>query len=138
MSTSKKTCMIVVGLTFLALFSLSGCGGGGGGPTGPATPPQLTGYTVGNQQPVHPGATIILHIDYIDPSSTMNEGVAYITYSEGTYQSTVSNAPGSSGTMLVSFELSPLVAPGQLLVEVWVQNRAGSSSNTIQILLTVD
>jgi hypothetical protein len=123
-------------LTVLSLFSLSGCGGGGG-PTGPANPPQLTGYEVQNQQPVHAGATIILNIDYIDPSATMNDGIAYITYSAGTYQSTVSNAPGSSGTCLVSFELSPLVEPGQLLVEVWIQNRQGSSSNTIQILLNV-
>lgn len=137
MRTPKKTYMICVGLAFLALFSLSGCGGGGGGPTGPANPPQLTEYKVENEQPVHPGTTIVLSIDYIDPSATMNDGIAYITYSEGTYQSAVSNATGSAGTLLVSFELSPLVKPGQLLVEVWVQNGDGSSSNTIQVLLNV-
>jgi hypothetical protein len=129
--------MICIALTLLALFSLAGCGGGGGGPTGPANPPQLTDYRIENQQPVSSGATIVLRIDYVDPSATMNDGIAYITYSEGTYQSAVSNAPGSSGTCLVSFELSPLVDPGQLLIEVWIQNREGTSSNTIQVLLNV-
>lgn len=137
MRTSGDLPVLFIALTFLALFSLSGCGGGGGGPTEPANPPVLGDYRVENDQPVHPGATIVLWIDYIDPSGTMNDGIAYITYSEGTYKSAVSNASGTSGTLLVSFELSPLVAPGQLLVDVWVQNGAGSSSNTIQVLINV-
>ena len=137
MDISRKTYLLLAGLFFLMLLSLSGCDNGGSSPTSPGTAPQLTGYTVANDQPVHAGATIVLHIDYVDTTATMNDGVAYITYSEGTYTEAVSNASGTSGTLLTSFDLSPLVSSGQLLVEVWIQNGAGNSSNTIQFLLNV-
>ncbi|PID58565.1 hypothetical protein CSB45_03205 [candidate division KSB3 bacterium] len=133
----RNTQTIYILLLALTALVLSSCGGGGG-PTGPSNPPQLTGYLVENEQEVRPGSTtIVVRIDYIDMSRTMQDGVAYITYSEGTYTSTISNAAAASGTMLISFDLSPLVKPGELLVEVWVQNGNGESSNTIQILLNV-
>jgi hypothetical protein len=138
MKIFPKACLMYVGLIFLTLFSLTGCGGGGGGPTGPENPPQLSNGRVFTEQPVHPGSIIALYIDYLDPSATMNDGTAYINGSIRTYHSTVSNAPGIEGTLLVSFELSPLVKPGELLLEVWIRNRAGSLSNTIYIPLEVE
>lgn len=134
----KNTSIFVgIGSLLLVIMLVAGCGGGGGGPTGPANPPVLGNYNV-NPNPANSGATIVLTIDYVDPSGTMNEGISYIADSQGnTYAGTISNAPGTTGALITSFVLSPLVTPGELLLYVWVQNTAGFSSNTITIPLTV-
>lgn len=137
MKKNRNTRLLYTGLTLLILLCLAGCGSDGG-VTGPENPPFLSNGKVVTTQPVHPSATIVLHIDYIDVSATMNEGVAYITDSVRTYQDSISNAPDSSGVLVLAFDLSPLAKPGQELLRVWVRNKAGISSNSIEIPLTVE
>ncbi|PIE35054.1 hypothetical protein CSA56_05665 [candidate division KSB3 bacterium] len=138
----RATLLSWIGGFLLLSIAFSGCGGGGGGVTAPANPPQLIeGTTVVIPPEVYPGATVVLEIGYIDLSSTMNEGIAYISHTlDGqtkTYQGLISNAPGSEGTLVTSFDLSPFVPPGELWLSVFVQNSNGSSSQSILVLLTV-
>ena len=71
----KSSIFVGIGSLLLVIILVAGCGGGGGGPTGPANPPVLGNYNV-NPNPANSGATIVLTIDYVDPSGTMNEGIS--------------------------------------------------------------
>ena len=119
------------------LILITGCGGGGGGPTGPVNPPTLSTITA-NPDPANPSAIIIFNIDYVDVDANLNGGTSFITDSQGNnYQGLVSNAEGTSGTLTTSITLSPLVTPGPLLFNVFVQDRAGNSSNTVFTTITI-
>ncbi len=135
----KKSLFTWIGGLLLVSIVLTGCPDSGGGPTGPANPPQLIdGTAVVAPNPAHPGATIVLQIDYVDVSGTMNEGIVYIADNQNNnYQGAISNAPGTSGRLVTSFDLSTLVTPGEIWLSIFVQNTAGVSSNTILVLLTV-
>ena len=126
------------GLLFALIVALAGCDSGGDGPTGPSTPPQLSDGGTATPNPANAGATIVLAINFIDVSGKMNDGTAFITDNQGnSYQGRVSNAEGTSGTLTTSFQLSVLVQPGEVILSVFVQNRDGTSSNTVYIPLTV-
>lgn len=134
---SRMKCLWV-GLLFAFIIALAGCGSDGDGPTGPSTPPQLSEGGTATPNPANAGATIVLAINFIDVAGKMNDGIAFITDSQGnSYQGRVSNADGTSGTLTTSFQLSVLVQPGELILTVFVQNRDGTSSNTVYIPLTV-
>ncbi len=136
-----KFCMTYLrwGILLLALLiALAGCDSGSDGPTGPATPPQLSEGGTATPNPANAGATIVLAIDFIDVAGKMNDGIAFITDSQtNSYQGRISNAEGTSGTLTTSFRLSVLVQPGEVILTVFVQNRDGTSSNTVYIPLTV-
>ena len=128
----------LLGLVVLVVLTqFTGCGGGGGGPTDPSTAPVLSGIAV-RPNPANAGANMILEIQYVDVNADLNDGIAYITDSQGySYTGQVSNAPGTSGTLVTTFALHPLVKPGQLLFNIFVQDRSGNSSNTVYVTITV-
>ena len=86
----------------------------------------------------NPGAIIIFDIDFVDIPGDLNGGTAFVTDSQGNnLQGVVSNAEGTSGTLVTSIQLSPLVTSGLLTFEVFVQDRAGNSSNTVFVTITI-
>ena len=124
-------------LLLIVLIVITGCGDSGGGPTGPVNPPTLSTIAA-NPNPANSGAIIVFNIDYVDVDGNLNGGTSFITDSQGNnYQGLVSNAEGTSGRLVTSVTLSPLVTPGQLLFNVFVQDRAGNSSNTVFTTITI-
>ena len=97
----------LLGLVVLVVLTqFTGCGGGGGGPTDPSTAPVLSGIAV-RPNPANAGANMILEIQYVDVNADLNDGIAYITDSQGySYTGQVSNAPGTSGTLVTTFALA--------------------------------
>ncbi|MBD3305922.1 hypothetical protein GF339_06045 [candidate division KSB3 bacterium] len=128
----------VLGILLVGLvLGLGGCDGGGGGPTGPTNAPVLSNITA-RPNPANPGATIIFEIGFVDVPGDLNGGTAVVTDSQGnSYQGLVSNAEGTSGTLVTSIALSPLVTPGDLLFNVFVIDLAGNSSNTVFVTITI-
>ena len=138
----KQSILLYIAVLFALSISVIGCGGGGGGsPVEPGNAPILNEETATvRPDPVRSGAgaTIVLEIDYVDPSGTLNGGTSIIYDNQGNrYTGLISNASGISGRLITSFPLSPLVTPGTLLLTVSVQNQAGALSNTITISLPV-
>jgi hypothetical protein len=88
---------------------------------------------------VHPGATIILEIDFIEaPDGDLNGGTAMISDSQGNiYEGIISDAKGSSGTCITSIKLSPLVKPGEIVLSIFGVDSKEHTSNTIHATLNV-
>ena len=116
-------CLIVI------LLSIAGCDSGGGGPTGPANAPIISNSQV-RPNPAYPGATLVFEIDFVDVPGDLNGGTAVILDDKGNnYQGLVSNAEGTSGTLVTSITLSPLIPSGTLVFTIYVVDLAGNSSN---------
>lgn len=132
-----KNNVFLIGL-IVVFLSIAGCdGGGGGGPTGPANAPVISNPRV-RPNPANPGATLIFEIDFVDVPGDLNGGRAVITDNQGNnYQGLVSNAEGTSGVLVTSIQLSPLVSPGELLFTVYVVDLAGNSSQPVYVTLIV-
>ncbi len=121
----------------VVILSITGCSDGGGGPTGPSNAPILSTVTV-NPPQANRGAIIIFSIDFVDIPGDLNGGTAVITDSQGNnYQGIVSNAEGTAGTLTTSITLSPLVASGDLLFNIFVFDQAGNASNTVFTTIVV-
>ena len=128
---------IIFYLLLLVFITVTGCSDSGGGLTGPSNAPVLSNI-IARPNPASPGATIIFEINFVDIPGDLNGGTAFITDSQGNnYQGLVSNAEGTSGTLVTSIVLSLLVTPGQLTFDVFVQDLAGNPSNTVLITITI-
>lgn len=88
---------------------------------------------------VNPGGTVVLDIDLASISENLREGKIIVTDSQGNaYQEAISNMKEALSTSLVSsFRLSPLLPSGELLLQVFVLDSAGNSSNTGFVTITV-
>jgi hypothetical protein len=88
---------------------------------------------------VNPGGTVVLDIDLASISENLREGKVIVTDSLGNaYQEGISNLKEALNTTLVSsFRLSPLAPSGDLLLQVFVLDSEGNSSNTGFVTITV-
>jgi hypothetical protein len=128
---------LIVCVLLLFLLPITGCSDGGSGPTGPENAPILSNVYA-QPNPANPGATVVFQINFVDFPGDLNGGVAYITDSQGNnYQGLVSNANGTSGTLVTSITLSTLVTSGQLTFDIFVQDLSGNSSNTVIVSITI-
>lgn len=128
---------VVVGVLFMMLFvGMTGCDNGGGGTTSPANAPVLSTVVV-RPNPASPGSTIVFEINFVDVPGDLNGETAFISDGTNTYQGLISNAEGGSGTLVTSMTLSPLLSPGNLVLSIFVQDRAGNTSNKVYVTLSV-
>ena len=88
---------------------------------------------------VNPGGTVVLDIDLASISEHLQEGKVVVTDSLGNaYQEGISNLEKALKTSLVSsFRLSPLIPSGEMLLQVFVLDSEGNSSNTGFVTITV-
>ncbi len=88
---------------------------------------------------VNPGGTVVLDIGLASISENLREGQVIVTDSQGnTYQEGISNMKEALSSSLVSsFRLSPLVPSGEMLLQVFVLDSEGNSSNTGFATITV-
>ena len=88
---------------------------------------------------VNAGGTVVLDIGLASISKNLREGKVIVTDSQGhAYQEGISNLEEALNTTLVSsFRLSPLVPSGELLLQVFVLDSEGNSSNTGFLTITV-
>lgn len=88
---------------------------------------------------VNPGGTVILDIALASISEHLREGKIIVTDPLGNaYEESVSNLKRALNTSLVSsFRLSPLVPSGEMLLQVFVLDSEGNSSNTGFVKITV-
>lgn len=90
--------------------------------------------------PVNPGAIIVFAIDLLNLPGRFSEGTIIVNDSQGnSYQGDICNAQEKEVTnaLVASITLSPLVPPGELLLEVFVLDPAGNASNTGFVTVTV-
>ncbi|MCP4404169.1 MAG: hypothetical protein GY801_43540 [bacterium] len=88
---------------------------------------------------VNPGGTVVLDIGLASISENLREGQVIVTDSQGnTYQEGISNMKEALSSSLVSsFRLSPLIPSGEMLLQVFVLDSEGNSSNTGFVTITV-
>lgn len=132
-----KIKLLILSLLLLILMWGAGCDDGGG-ITGPVNAPVLSSI-IARPNPASPGATILFEIGFTDIPGDLNGGTAFVTDSQGNNYppALVSNAGGTSGILVTSITLSPLVSPGDLTFYVFVQDLAGNSSNTVLVTITI-
>ena len=106
--------------------------------TFPADVPDLA-HIHAQPDPVNPGAVVLLQIQFLDSPGNLNGGTVVVTDSQGnSYHQPITQADlSSSGGITSSLTLSPLVASGELLLQVVVFNEDGHSSNAGFVTLKV-
>jgi len=124
--------------SLVGLLCMAGCDGGGG-PTGPSNAPVLSNVRANPSQVNQgTGVTIVFSIDFVDFPGDLNGGTAVINDSQGThYESVVSDAVGTAGTLITSIQLSQWVQPGEVLLTIYVWDLAGNQSNPGYVTITV-
>jgi hypothetical protein len=124
--------------SLVGILCLTGCDGGGG-PTGPSNAPVLSNIRVNPSQVNQgTGVTIVFSIDFVDIPGDLNGGPVVITDSQGNrYESVVSDAVGTAGTLITSIQLSQWVPPGEVLLTIYVWDLAGNQSNPGYVTITV-
>ena len=128
---------IIVCVFLLLLIPLSGYSVEDGNSTNQSNAPILSKIHV-RPNPVNPGAIIVFEITFVDESGDLNGGTAVITDSRGnSYHGVVSDAKGTSGTLITSILLDSLVTPGELLFAVSVLDLAGNLSDPMFVTITV-
>ena len=132
-----KNTQLIVCVFLLLLIPLSGYGVEDGNSKNKNNAPILSNITA-RPNPVNPGAIIVFEITFVDESGDLNGGTAVITDSKGNlYHGIVSDAKGTSGTLITFILLDSLVKPGELLFDVSIVDLAGNLSNPVFAMITV-
>lgn len=132
-----KNTQTIVCVFLLLLIPVSGYGAEDGNSTNQSHAPILSKIHV-RPNPVNPGAIIVFEITFVDESGDLNGGTAMITDSRGnSYHGVVSDAKGTSGTLITFILLDSLVTSGELLFDVSIVDRAGNLSNPVFVMITV-
>jgi len=127
-------CLLVV------VMPVAGCTDTGGGPTVPSNDAPILSNARVDSLEKNPGAIVIFSIDFVDVDGNLNGGTAVITDNQRfryDNNSGVNNAVGTAGILTISIELSPLVAPGELVFYIYVQDQAGNPSNQVTATITI-
>jgi hypothetical protein len=128
---------IIICVFLLLLIPLSRYGAEDGNSTNQSHAPVLSKIHV-RPNPVNPGAIIVFEITFVDEPGDLNGGTAVITDSRGnSYHGLVSDAKGTSGTLVTFILLDSLVTPGELLFDVSIVDLAGNLSNLVFAMITV-
>lgn len=132
-----KYTRIIICVFLLLLIPLSGYGAEDGNSTNQNHAPVLSKITA-RPNPVNPGAIIVFEVTFVDEPGDLNGSTVMITDSRGnSYHGVVSDAKGTSGTLITFILLDSLVTPGELLFDVSIVDRAGNLSNPVFVTITV-
>lgn len=132
-----KRTWISISVFLLLLMPVSGYGAEDGNSTNQSHAPILSDITA-RPNPVNPGAIIVFEITFVDEPGDLNGSTAVVTDSRGnSYHGVVSDARGTSGTLITFILLDSLVTAGELLFDVSIVDRAGNLSNPVFVTITV-
>ena len=124
----------------VCMFALiSGCGSASYSEIGhkQTATPQVANINV-HPETVNPGATVVFAVDLAKAPEAFMGGTIIVTDSLGnSYEGELSNVMNSSNSFSASITLSPLVPAGELLLQVFVLDVTGNSSDSGFVTLTV-